>query len=363
MCNQYMEYLNNYFGGKEIKPICREERQFALFLYNKLLNMVGKDYESIEDNDKDIYLKIFDLDKENIPDNTPKLLNVYYEVTFMRDFLEQEKLKYKGKNNQYLKNDMNGKKSFNHKLYDFTLKMFYDDKEKNGIFSSKLYSIYNNYENLKNYTVLPKINYGSKAKDNEDKNNKNNVLPIFIRKFMRAMMNSKPDIGLIYLDSVGKKHLKFLECKYLSPEGAVQLIDDKNNDKDNKTEYENIQYVLPQTVIQFFIADFICNYIMKGSGLVSDCPTVVNFVNSDSNSKTGKGNEEKDSISVDETDNNENTSCSDGSKGDKPIDKFNDGNIYTPEWYKEKIIGNQKSISISDLVPDCLKKQIFQIKD
>ena len=365
-----MEYLNNYFGGKEIKPICREERQFALFLYNKLLNMVGKDYKSIEDNDKDIYLKIFDLDKENIPDNTPKLLKVYYEVTFMRDFFYKEKLRYKGRDNQNLNNDNGKKMSFNHKLYKFTLDRFYNNGDLSSIIEIpdclKNLNIfpsveYNNfkcvdfYRNLEdNYKVLPKINYGSNAKDGDGKN----VLPCFIRKFMRAMMNSKPDIGLIYFDSVGKKHLKFLECKYLSPEGAVQLIDDKNNDKDNKTEYENIQYVLPQTVIQFYITSFICNDILEKS-ITPDYPTIVNFVTSGSNVKTGDCAEKKDEKSINETDNNENTSCSDGSKGDKPIYNFKDGNIFSPKWYKDEIITKQKSISIFDLVPSCLSNPIF----
>ena len=42
-------------------------------------------------------------------------------------------------------------------------------------------------------------------------------LPIFVRKFMRAMMNSKADLGIIYKDIDDKLYLKFLECKYLSP--------------------------------------------------------------------------------------------------------------------------------------------------
>lgn len=242
MCNQYMEYLNNYFGGKnenneEIKPICREERQFALFLYNKLLNMVGKDYESIEDNDKDIYLKIFDLDKENIPDNTPKLLKVYYEVTFMRDFLFR------------VKNQQN---TFNNALFEFVT-----DRIKNccDFKDEKIINDITNIQNSKQLNIYNNIDYGGRSEKRKEINCD------LIIKFMSAMMKSKADLGILY--KIGdENYLKLIECKY---ESGVDEYDFGNNFK------------MPQYVIQYYITKFICEKLFPKNAIVADCTLLVNF--------------------------------------------------------------------------------------
>ena len=347
--NSFKNFINYYFlkpqqseneNKNKLPAYCREERQYALFLYNKILDMVNK--------------RIYDKEDINLLEHLglevkAKILQVYYEVAFMRDFLDKEK--------------NNSESKFNKCLFDYVLEKFginnnfdnvkKENKENKDDILSTLFKDDNdkNYDFLKNYKVIPNINYGSNAKDDDGEGR---TLPVFIRKFMRAMMNSKPDIGLIYLNSEGKKCLKFLECKYLSPEGAVQLIDDKE-----KNSLDAKKYVLPQTVIQFFIAEFICRYVMKGSNIWPNYPSIINFVNSNSNDKTGKSNEKIDRISTEETDNSENDNYSDGSKGDKPIDTFIDRNIYAPKWYKEEIIEKQKPINISDLVPECLKQPIF----
>ena len=70
----YLNYLNNYFGENGERPFCREERQYALFLYNKLLKMVGKKISEVEDNN--IYNIIFDIKSDK--NAKPIIKNVYY---------------------------------------------------------------------------------------------------------------------------------------------------------------------------------------------------------------------------------------------------------------------------------------------
>lgn len=272
MCNKYMEYLNNYFGGKEIKPICREERQYALFLYNKLLNMVGKDYNSIEDNDKDIYLKIFDLDEKHLPKHTPKLLKVYYEVTFMRDFLEQEKQIYEN-DNDLLEKVKKSKSSFNHKLFDFVkensndlLKHIDKKSENNKIISDEIEKS-NCYINKNLYSICPNINYCSKASDDDYQNFKNEFP--FISSYMSAMMNSKADLGIRYIvlkDNKEIEHLKLIECKYLS-----------EVDKPNLLEKIGGKFYISQCAIQYYITKFICEKLFPKSAIVADYTLLVNF--------------------------------------------------------------------------------------
>ena len=331
--NPYLNYLNNYFGNENgDNPVCREERQYALFLYNKLLGMVDKQYKEIEvDKDKEIFCKIFGFeDDETAEKSNIVIKNVYYEVTFMRDFF------YKEKNNS--------SSDFNKNLFEYVLEKF---KGENNCLSH-LFKInentsvleiiesqhitvfpkeaYNNYNNVEKYKVICDINYGSNAKDGE----KTNILPCFIRKFMRSMMNSKPDIGIIF-EKQDKKYLKFIECKYLSPEGYVKLIEIKvyqNMKKDNL--FKDFSFIIPQTVIQYFIADFICNKILKGSGISPDSPSIVKF-----------GELDNDDDIVKEYNNNESY-------------------FYRPD--NIKII--ESKIDIKDLVPVCLLKlDIFSNND
>ena len=100
--NPYLNYLNNYFGGKnDENPVCREERQYALFLYNKLLRIAAE--SGLKDDIDKKVLTACGLTEED------KILSVYYEVAFMRDFYKRGR--------DELKTDL----SFNKKLYDYVL--------------------------------------------------------------------------------------------------------------------------------------------------------------------------------------------------------------------------------------------------
>ena len=331
MCNQYMEYLNNYFGGKdkegnEIKPICREERQYALFMYNKILELVQKEQSDYNDNDK-ILLGNLGLDVNS------KILNVYYEVTFMRDFIFKEKIN-KGKDfNDSLYNYIKDKIQNDCQLKWLTLKdeiehLMDKDKEKYKYILSDYKLNKDNPFNIKNFgkeSIYKTVNYGSSVKgkikhniegisDKLDKSDKEEW-HYSVRILMRAMMNSKADIGILYLDKEKKYHLKFIECKYESDESDVRLLPLKKDDSIEKP------FVLRQTVIQYFICDFICNKICNKENFIADYPIIVCFEN------------------INDKEN--------GRKLPKYFYDLGENKIET------------KTINISKLVPDYLKEHIF----
>lgn len=89
--------INDYLRRKT--PICREERQFALFLFNRL-----------KENDREI------IDYLDIPG---KIVDVYFEVALMRDYWNSDK------------------KSFNEKLKYYIDKKFYLESEESIIGSKE----------------------------------------------------------------------------------------------------------------------------------------------------------------------------------------------------------------------------------
>ncbi len=130
-------------------PICREERQYAHFLATKL-----------EQNDKNIVGKLQNkLEFE-------KIIAVYYECTFMRDYWNANKVTYNKK-----------------------LKAFVE----------------------KNFLIKSKIDIGEKSTSYPNYWEKSHP-------YARWMTNAKPDIGLLVKNSDEDYVLHFLECKYLSPE-------------------------------------------------------------------------------------------------------------------------------------------------
>ena len=250
--------------------ICREERQYALYLSN-VLRYYGKNPNYCNGskgepanrirNGEDVK-KIFEacgFNKKNGFDNLDNLIidKVYYEATFMRDIFERNRRMYlpkKFRNKQredfYLQktfertpNEISEKgKSFNRKLIEFCINK---DKEIKNDEKEKL------IKELANNVNIEEIHYGmkggSKKIPKEGKKYKN---------IIRAMMNSKPDLAVIYYnsDNIKKKYLLFFECKFESPES--------NKDGDNGEK-------LPQTKIQGYIADFLCKYYFKDTDNIS----------------------------------------------------------------------------------------------
>lgn len=290
----FKDFINNYFLKKDNKDndklpaYCREERQYALFLYNYLLKFV----EDEKIDKRDDVIKACGLSKAD------KIISVYYEVAFMRDFLHKEK--------------DNADSNFNDELFKYIKSKIHDDrnlkwlidsdnvknlfKDKNNVVlaeyknESKKENPFNIYSNYNKYNARSNVNYGSNVKDTvNDNGEQEDTLPYYIRILMRAMMNSKADLGVLYLTNDvkdvtnnAKLHLKFIECKYESDESDIRLLPLK---KDNSI---NVPFVLRQTTIQYFIAEFICNKL-NNEMIEADYPTMVIFGNDYNTIDANKG--------------------------------------------------------------------------
>ncbi len=177
-------------------PVCREERQYALFLYNCIDK--AKACGEIKNNE---LLKLFDDAGKNI-----RIKGVYYEVTFMRDFFWADR---EAKDN-----------TFNEKLYEFLY----------GKSCSKKISNSNKSRHVNKWIL-----------------SEGETQPYL----MRFMMNAKPDIAVWYSaekDNVEQDYLSFFECKYESYEDKYNYCEGD----DSKTVY--------QTTIQMLILMFLCGY-------------------------------------------------------------------------------------------------------
>ena len=225
--------VDNYISDEY--SICREERQYALYLsnvlryYNNRKKRVNIDQEKLK--------TIFEacglgLDK--------KVVYVFYETTFMRDIFERNRRRYLSKKADSKKQkDVYLQKTFTPSSYVI--------EETNGSFNRNLLTFCwdkiiktkteNKDINFSNTPIL-EVNYGSN--DIPDEYSK-------IKNLTRAMMNSKPDLAVVYYDNnmKDKKKLLFLECKFDSSEDK---IDGDDGEK------------LPQTRIQGYIAEFLCKY-------------------------------------------------------------------------------------------------------
>ena len=228
MCNENGKWsIDDYVNGD--CSICREERQYALYLSN-VLRYYGKHHQKLKENYKaqNIFKSIFG---EWEPDENHTVDYVFYESTFMRDIFERNRRYYLTKDKDcanlkkvYAKKSfkpacytVDKKDSFNHKLVKFCCgnEVPYDDS-----------------------ISITEINYGHNAPDEYYKNIKNK---------MQAMMNAKPDLAIIYKEN-GDRYLLFIECKFDSYEGRYY-----NNGNDNDDEK-----VIYQREAQGLIAEFLC---------------------------------------------------------------------------------------------------------
>lgn len=203
--------------------ICREERQYAVFLYNILRKYHSKD-KRIE---KDV-VHIFDAC--NIPPEA-EIQSVFYEATFMRDFFERNRRRALSKNLEstllnktFSLSNCNIKdrdRSFNSKLITYVA-------EKN-----KVQSVSYEHEEVN----LGQNKVSIKCDRLSDKKKRDMELEI------RYMMNAKPDLAVIYTEK-GEKKLLLIECKFESQEST----------------YEGGH---KQSTIQWEIADFLCKHYLK----------------------------------------------------------------------------------------------------
>ena len=197
-------YINDEFS------ICREERQYALFLNNILLK-----YRSPGERTDSAVQNIFAAC--GLPADAG-ILNVFYEATFMRDIFERNRRRVMSRKNnkRYNLEKLLKKRKLKEDDYEFLR----DEK--------------NSFENGEsfNYKLIEyaKADITYNGKELNFSGNKE-------LSDLRAMMNSKPDIAVIF-EQGGTKYLHFLECKFDSSESP-------NGDK-------------KQTEIQGEIAQFLC---------------------------------------------------------------------------------------------------------
>lgn len=236
--------------------ICREERQYAVFLYNilrKYSTLISREKKADKTISK--VRKIFEacrLEDANID-------HVFYEPTFMRDFYERNRrLRYSKKEDwesKLLKKSFTANKdateeyykieSFNKELIRYVYKQMCEKHTKNekieiGDFEKEC--------NLgQNEIEFEKIKIGGKELGDLEKER--------IQYTVKWMMNAQPDIAVIYHKGEEEntpKLLLFIECKFLSKESSYPAYYTNGEQKNVK-----------QRQVQWMIADFLCDYLDK----------------------------------------------------------------------------------------------------
>lgn len=226
--------IENYIRGDAYSDysICREERQYALFLYN----ILWKYRQPTVDREKDGIKNVFAVC--GIPKEA-QITNIFYEATLMRDFFERNRrIHWEGGKEKKLQQrsfspsegnkHLNHGESFNYKLIKYVYEdicggefpiMQWDEEENN--LGSK----------------CNKIKIRNRMREISDEK-KNKIL-----SRVQQMMNAKPDIAVVYEDG-GRKYLLFLECKFESGESSYHKGD------------------VRQCEIQGKIADYLCEYVL-----------------------------------------------------------------------------------------------------
>lgn len=249
--------IDNYISDEF--SICREERQYALYLSN-VLRYYGKNPKNPNKKDADDNSKPCNrIDNEKIKNiflacgfnkkglENIVIENVFYEATFMRDFFERNR-------RIHLSYPLSPKEVCKQKTFK---RSSYKISNEGGSFNRNLLEFC--WDSIKNpKTEKEKIDFNDND-DIEELNYGRNEIPVkysSIKNLTRAMMNSKPDLAVIYRDSERdqRKKLLFLECKFDSGEDKVS--GDEGTDG------------YTQTAIQGYIAEFLCKYYLKDKGIV-----------------------------------------------------------------------------------------------
>lgn len=195
--------------------ICREERQYALFLYNILRKYSSMEIRrNLKDEEKEKIEHIFFICQLEHAD----VEQVFYEASFMRDFFKQSQKEKKV--------------NFNNELIRYIYKE-YVKCENNIEYSDEGKNLGHNQINREK--LLQTI-------DDEQFDKLNFAA--------RCMMNAKPDIAVLYKQN-GKRYFLFLECKFETGEKSY-------TDKRTSTKLS-----LSQRKVQWMIADFLCKNVFK----------------------------------------------------------------------------------------------------
>jgi hypothetical protein len=224
--------LDNYISDEY--SICREERQYALYL-NNVLKRYGGEHRPEGAEDLKFLSDIFHICK--IPKEAI-IVDVFYEATFMRDIFERDR-RIREFNYRKKKHNSTIESAIFSKNYRISEHDYDDDDES---FNQKLLEYLLSVDDIRivgdkniGHNEIDKIYQGKLKHDDKI-------------TMARYMMNSKPDIAVIY--RIEKDfYLLFLECKFES-----------NEDKRNLGKGK-----ISQSKIQYEIANFICSHEEYGA--------------------------------------------------------------------------------------------------
>lgn len=254
--NTYELSIENFIYDKF--SICREERQYAVFLYNIL-----RKYSDTKTREKQDIVDIFKAC--NIP-SCASIDYVFYEATFMRDFFERNRrlaLNCREKlDNKLLQATLSPakyktipSKSFNTKLIQYVYGQKYNEDENIIEYSGKEQNLGHNTIEFEKLLIN-----GKKVPDNEKD---------WLKYKIKWMMNAKPDIAVIYhIRENAKKFLLFIECKFDSGESSYSY-----KDKNGNTER------MSQREVQYNIAEFLCNHYLNSNSkekMINPSPSMKN---------------------------------------------------------------------------------------
>lgn len=220
-CAYFDKALLDRYLGKDL--YCREEQQFAVFLYHMLLeakrsgkavtNEKIKECLRIgEDREGDIIIK-----------------DVFFEATIMRDFFEEDRKKDKDFNKQLLEYCLGGAFEENEKINQLNMLTEFL-KNRNGLDIASCNLGQNEVRKMikKLYDsgrLETAIHSRNSSYDEEQMIQEAKVRTCL--EIASMMMNAVPDILVIYekRGKEGKKmYAKALECKYTSDEGTYRDI-------------------------------------------------------------------------------------------------------------------------------------------
>ena len=258
--NKFKCSLKNFINDEY--SICREERQYSLFLYNIL-----RKYKDPKKRTDISVKQIF----EACGLTDCKIEYVFYEVAFLRDFfMRNRRLALAGDKRledviiqrTFQKDSyrVRSEESFNDKLQRFC-QTEYDSPE-----------------------YVEELNYGHLRKERRERME----IDSGVIRQMCHLMNAKPDLAVIYSCS-NMKYLLFIECKFESPEQTYKI-----DQEEQKSKKEGVlkRVYSDQTSLQGGIAKFMCDELLTDEKIKvssqmepeSECKSIVVYFTRSNNS-------------------------------------------------------------------------------
>ena len=198
---------------KTNNPVCREERQYAAFLYSMFLNVMNNKGGKEE-------IKIV----SDIIKNYDSIVHVFFEVSIMRDY--------------FYALSVNEKTEFNKALLI-----------SRGITSDDI-------------DVIPD-SLGSPSKDWREKQNSLPRDKSSELQYARYMMRAKPDLMVLFTRGE-RKYVRIIECKYTQEEGRYKDCDGRLKIKQKEVQASIIAFLFGENGILKFDGETV---LYEGDGV------------------------------------------------------------------------------------------------